>query len=283
MRITALQTAKRLVPVSKSLSLGCLASVALSLVVGSAILSCCGVASAMDPRHGTASQPVRIDWTTMPSTFTHDPQGTRVAQFSQGVQPVVYERPDYQRSGFRHYRSSLQGGSSADHMHIVDQWGPSVRPYGEWRFPTRPFSVPYPAWGPQLPLTSVHSNFNNQVQFPGGGLPARPWQPGQPGQAWGHGGNQGGGEAPGGWPNWQSGNGQGVGPGNGMGSGGFHPGMNGYQPYGGGPHGFGQFGGVGPYGVGPGNALRQDQDEYYQDAPEPPQLPDREFFFSPAR
>jgi hypothetical protein len=59
--------------------------------------------------------------------------------------------------------------------------------------------------------------------------------------------------------------------------------MNGYHPYSGGPHGFGQFGGVGPYGVGPGNALRQDQDEYYQDAPEPPQLPDREFFFSPAR
>ena len=257
MRTTALQIAKRLVFGSQSSNLGCLAHLFVGLLASTELFFPGENAFAMDPRNGT-SQAGRIDWTTMPSTFTHDVQGTRVAQFAQGVQPVVYERPDYQRSGFRHYRSSLQGGSSADHIHVVDQWGPSVRPYGEWRFPARPFSVPYPAWGPQLPLASVNSNFNNQIQFPGGGLPARPWQPGQPAPGWGQGGN-------------------------GMGPGGFHPGMNNYNPYSGGPNGFGQFGGVGQYGVGPANALRSDQDEYYQDAPEPPQLPDREFFFSPAR
>jgi len=257
MRTTALQIAMRLVFGSQSSKMGCLAHLFVGLLAGTEVFLFGENAFAMDPRNGTG-QAVRIDWTTMPSTFTHDVQGTRVAQFAQGVQPVVYERPDYQRSGFRHYRSSLQGGSSADHIHVVDQWGPSVRPYGEWRFPARPFSVPYPAWGPQLPLASVNSNFNNQIQFPGGGLPARPWQPGQPAPGWGQGGN-------------------------GMGPGGFPPGMNNFNPYAGGPNGFGQFGGVGQFGVGPANALRTDQDEYYQDAPEPPQLPDREFFFSPAR
>jgi len=260
------------------------------LVLGPTILSV-EKASATEPRHAnpTATNQVgRIDWTTMPSSYTHT-QGARVNQFAQGVQPVIYERPDYQRSGFRHFRSSLQVGNSADHIHIVDQWGPSVRPYGEWRYPYRPYSVPYPGWGPQLPQTSVNANFNQQLQFPNGmpsGMPSGPpgAPPGMPGGnvygPLGPSGNQPVG-VPSGWP--YSSGGYGFGPG------GYYPGAYNYNPYAGGPNGFGQFGqnggnfGVGQYGVGPANALRTDQDEYYQDAPQPPQMNDRDFFFSPGR
>ncbi len=41
----------------------------------------------------------------------------------------------------------MQVGQSADHMHVVEEWGRPVRPYGEWRFPYRPYSVPYQLWG----------------------------------------------------------------------------------------------------------------------------------------
>lgn len=92
-----------------------------------------------------------VDWTTMPSTYTHDNSGQRVDQFSKGIEPVVMERPDYVKSGYRHSRSSLQTGFSADHYHVVEQWGDNVRPYGEWRYPARPYSAPYSVWGPQLP------------------------------------------------------------------------------------------------------------------------------------
>ena len=51
------------------------------------------------------------------------------------------------RSGYRHYRSTIQAGGSADNLHIVEEWGRPVRPYGEWRFPYRPYSVPYSQWG----------------------------------------------------------------------------------------------------------------------------------------
>jgi hypothetical protein len=54
------------------------------------------------------------------------------------------------QSGYWHTRSSIQAGGSADHLHVVEEWGRPVRPYGEWRFPYRPFSVPYPLWGPQF-------------------------------------------------------------------------------------------------------------------------------------
>jgi len=267
--------------------MGCSLCPSIGLLVVHLSLAVCEKAYATDPGYHNQMQPKqsgRVDWTTMASTYTHDVQGSRVDQFAQGVQPVIYERPDYQRSGFRHFRSSLQGGNSADHIHIVDQWGPSVRPYGEWRYPTRPFSVPYPAWGPQLPLTSVNANFNQQGVFPRPGFPRGPHgdMPGGPvgngvGPQW-QGGNQGFGPHPG----WQ---GQPGGPGFGPG---FGPGGNGppnYDPYAGGPNGFGQFGpgAVGQYGVGPANALRADQDEYYAPAPEPPQMPDRDFFFSPGR
>lgn len=89
------------------------------------------------------------DWITAPSHYTHDPAtGDRVTQYSPVGPFYTFPRPDYRRSGYRHTRSSIQAGGSADHMHIIEQWGRPVRPYGEWRFPYRPYSVPYPAWGP---------------------------------------------------------------------------------------------------------------------------------------
>jgi hypothetical protein len=103
------------------------------------------------PYKNKPSQPT-IDWTTMPSTYTHSPAGDRVDQFAETQPPVTVDFPPVTRSGFRHSRSTLQAGFSSDNYHSVEQWGPNVRPYGEWRYPTRPFSVPYNAWGPQLPL-----------------------------------------------------------------------------------------------------------------------------------
>lgn len=89
------------------------------------------------------------DWITAPSYYTHDPAtGQRVTQYSPIGPFYKFPRPDYRRSGYRHTRSSIQAGESADNLHVVEKWGRPVRPYGEWRFPYRPYSVPYPAWGP---------------------------------------------------------------------------------------------------------------------------------------
>ncbi len=89
------------------------------------------------------------DWIVAPSYYTHDPMsGQRVSQYTPVGPFYSYARPDFVRSGFRHTRSSIQAGNSADHMHIVEEWGRPVRPYGEWRFPFRPYSVPYGLWGP---------------------------------------------------------------------------------------------------------------------------------------
>ncbi len=88
------------------------------------------------------------DWIASPSFYTHNPQtGERVWQY-EPIAPV-YHYPSNSRSVYRQSRSSLQIGDSADHYHAVDRYGGPVRPYGEWRFPYRPFSVPYGLWGPQ--------------------------------------------------------------------------------------------------------------------------------------
>jgi hypothetical protein len=89
------------------------------------------------------------DWIFSPSTYSHDWQnGQRVTQFAAIPPVIVYQRPDYLKSGFRHQRSTINAGGSQDNYHIVDQYGGEVRPYGEWLFPYRPYSVPYDAWGP---------------------------------------------------------------------------------------------------------------------------------------
>lgn len=138
-----------------------------------------------------SSSPSRIDWTTLPSTYTHTPDGHRVDQFVAATPEPIVEVPQYAKSGYRHTRSTLQAGFSSDNYHSVEQWGAPVRPYGEWRYPNRPFSVPYGVWGPQLPqvvgggLGFVPGPFpigpqpfppgNNNALPPGGMQPAMPW------------------------------------------------------------------------------------------------------------
>lgn len=118
------------------------------------------------------------DWMTWTSTYTHEPfTGQRVDQYALPVDPVAPYREDFQRSGFRHTRSTLQAGQSADNMHIVEQWGRPVVPYEEWRFPYRPFSVPYNAWGPQAPYGIINGNFGFGGGGFGGGGFAPPMQP----------------------------------------------------------------------------------------------------------
>ena len=107
------------------------------------------------------------DWMTWPSTFTHEPvRGQRVDQYAQPVQPIAHRDPTFQRSGYRNYRSTLQGANSADNMHIVEQWGAPVVPYEQWRFPFRPYGTPYDAWGPQTPYGIINGNFNGNVGQP---------------------------------------------------------------------------------------------------------------------
>ncbi|MEQ8786414.1 MAG: hypothetical protein RIC55_08945 [Pirellulaceae bacterium] len=86
------------------------------------------------------------DWVSAPSYFTHDPNtGKRVTQFAPV--PPVYAS-NYQKSVYHHTRSTLQVGNSIDIYHQIDEYGREVRPYDEWRFPYRPYSVPYSQWGP---------------------------------------------------------------------------------------------------------------------------------------
>ena len=209
---------------------------------------------------------ISTDWTTMPSTYTHDATGQRVDQYALAVEPQSNERADFVRSGYRHTRSTLQAGFSSDNYHVTEQWGQPVRPYGEWRYPNRPFSVPYGQWGPQLPQVVVGGN---QFGSPG------PWGPNPGMNGVGH--NRGGGamvpNQPGMPPGWNGGpvqlpanpNGNGHSnnfPGNQF-PGNDFPGNQGQWNPGNGGNG-GPFGG---FGVGPGNALRAGQDEYYQQAP----------------
>src|SRR6476620_8838778 len=89
------------------------------------------------------------DWATSPSYYTHDwSNGQRVAQYAPIGPYYYFTRPDYLKSGYRQYRSTVDLGNSSDNMHIVEQWGAQVVPYEQWRFPYRPYSAPYGAWGP---------------------------------------------------------------------------------------------------------------------------------------
>ncbi len=95
------------------------------------------------------------DWITAPSYYTHDPStGERVTQYSPIGPFYTYARPDYLRSGYRHTRSSIQVGNSADNLHVVEEWG---RPCGltangvfridPIRCRTRPGARPLPVRG----------------------------------------------------------------------------------------------------------------------------------------
>lgn len=115
------------------------------------------------------------DWISEPSYYTHGPDGQRVRQHTQIGPLYVYVDPSYQKSGYRHTRSSLQVGGSVDHYHSVEEWGRPVRPYDEWRFPYRPYSVPYQAWGPPYAGLGVFPGFPfSPVPFGGFGVPGIP-------------------------------------------------------------------------------------------------------------
>ena len=102
------------------------------------------------------------DWMTWASSYTHSPQtGERVDQYAQTEQPISPYRQDFTRSGYRHFRSTLQAGQSADNIHIVEQWGQPIVPYEQWRFPFRPYAVPYDAWGPQAPYGIMNGLFQS--------------------------------------------------------------------------------------------------------------------------
>jgi hypothetical protein len=107
------------------------------------------------------------DWLTMRSTYSHDPaSGKRVGHFAPIQPPTAPGVTDFRTSGFTHTRSSLNYGQSADNYHRVERWGDPVRPYGEWRFPHRPFSTPYPNWG--TPYAGLNLGIGNGFGAPSG-------------------------------------------------------------------------------------------------------------------
>jgi hypothetical protein len=99
------------------------------------------------------------DWLTLPSTYSHDATGARVSQYAPIEAPQTPIPANFRTSGFTHTRSSLNFGPSSDNYHRVEKWGDPVRPYGEWNFPYRPYSTPYPNWGP--PLAGLNTGFGN--------------------------------------------------------------------------------------------------------------------------
>jgi hypothetical protein len=192
------------------------------------------------------------DWMTWPATYTHDASGRRVDQYALPQEAVGPNRSDVVRSGFRHYRSSLQVGQSADNYHITEQWGNPIVPYEHWRFPFRPFGVPYDAWGPPTPYGMFYGA--------GLGFPVSPW-------AGGHGGS-----VPGGHGGWG---------GAGGGWGGAGGGWGGSGPGGGGWGGNGW--GLPAFPLQPNYNNQPWFDGHYPDAPPTNVQPDRKFFYNPTR
>ncbi len=133
-----------------------------------------------------ATSTCATDWLTLPGTYSHDPQsGMRVSQYAPATVPTGPIETSYRSSGYRQQRSTLAYGQSADNYHRVETWGDPVRPYGEWRFPFRPYSTPYPNWGqpyaglnlgfgPGVGPGFGHGGFQGRrppVGYPGGGDP----------------------------------------------------------------------------------------------------------------
>ncbi len=75
---------------------------------------------------------------TYRSTYTHDAYGQRVDQHTRPVEPLSPNQGNLVRSGYRHYRSTIQGSTTADNLHVTHEWGRPVMPYEHWRFPSDP-------------------------------------------------------------------------------------------------------------------------------------------------
>lgn len=149
------------------------------------------------------------DWLTLPSTYSHDARGVRVTQYAPIDAPTAASVANFRTSGYTHTRSSLNYGQSADNYHRVEEWGAPVRPYGEWRFPYRPFSTPYSNWGP--PYAGLNLGYPFPVPFGafnngggGGGVGGGGNWPGNngPGGGWGNDWQQPG-SGSNGWPGYQ--------------------------------------------------------------------------------
>lgn len=181
------------------------------------------------------------DWLTAPSYYTHDwTGGARVAQYAPIGPYYYFQRPDFLKSGYRQYRSTIDLGNSSDSMHVVEQWGAPVVPYEQWRFPYRPYGSPYNAWGPPFgglgggtggyPYSGGNGaniiggffppfGFGGPAVFGGGGIGGAAFGgaasagPGMPGGGIPGGGMPGGGWPGGGWPGggWPGGGWQGSG------------------------------------------------------------------------
>ncbi len=63
------------------------------------------------------------------------------------------------KSGYRHLRSTIQAGGSADNYHLVEEWGRPVVPYDQWRFPSRPYGSPYPEWGAPYAGSNIYNGY----------------------------------------------------------------------------------------------------------------------------
>ncbi|RMF40004.1 MAG: hypothetical protein D6753_12550 [Planctomycetota bacterium] len=140
------------------------------------------------------------DWMTWASTYTHDPAtGQRVDQYAEPRQPLGPDENAVRRSGFRHYRSTLQAGLSSDNFHVVEKWGEEIIPYEHWRFPYRPYGVPYQAWGPPTPYGLYYGippyGYGYPAPYPGTGASAGGGTGGGTGGTSGVGGGLSGGSA----------------------------------------------------------------------------------------
>ncbi|GIW99064.1 MAG: hypothetical protein KatS3mg111_2397 [Pirellulaceae bacterium] len=125
----------------------------------SLVLAVIALAAVSPPVHGQ-------EWMTWTSTYTHDLEtGQRIDQFAEPQQPLGPDEFAARRSGYRHYRSTLQAGLSTDNYHVVEKWGEEVIPYEHWRFPFRPYGAPYPAWGPPTPYGMFWGGFPYPVPY----------------------------------------------------------------------------------------------------------------------
>ncbi len=116
----------------------------------------------------TASLGVRsaeAQWIFLRSSFTHDPAtGRRVAQYARPKTPYVRDDGTFRQSAYRHHRSTIRAGGSADRLHVVETWGEgeTIRPYGEWQRPFREGATPYGPWGnPRGPWTTPYGAWMN--------------------------------------------------------------------------------------------------------------------------
>ena len=105
------------------------------------------------------------NWMTAASYYTHDENTMqRVNQYAPD--PKVIHTPDPTVSVYRHQRSTLSVDGSMDQYHKVYRCGDPVRPYGEWKYPYRPYSVPFSDWAYGSPFGHLASPLRTNPMLP---------------------------------------------------------------------------------------------------------------------